>query len=93
MGKLVVLPNMGVKLEEQLIVAGIDTPEQLRALGSHEAWLRLRRIDPTVSLTRLYALEGAVRGVRWHLLDEDTKRELRAFAEGVEAQSGIAAID
>lgn len=93
MGKLVVLPNIGVKLEEQLIVAGIDTPEQLCALGSHEAWLRLRRIDPTVSLTRLYALEGAVRGVRWHLLDEDTKRELRAFAEGVEAQSGIAAID
>ena len=26
MGKLVVLPNIGVKLEEQLIVAGIDTP-------------------------------------------------------------------
>ena len=45
------------------------------------------------ALTRLYALEARVRGVRWHLLDEDTKRELRAFAEGVEAQSGIAAID
>lgn len=93
MGKLVVLPNIGVKLEEQLIVAGIDTPEQLRALGSHEAWLRLRHMDPTVSLTRLYALEGAVRGVRWHLLDEDTKRELRAFAESIEAQSGISDID
>ena len=93
MGKLVVLPNIGVKLEEQLIVAGIETPEQLRALGSHEAWLRLRRMDPTVSLTRLYALEGAVRGVRWHLLDEDTKRELRAFAENVESHTDISTAD
>ncbi len=93
MGKLVVLPNIGVKLEEQLIVAGIETPEQLRALGSHEAWLRLRRMDPTVSLTRLYALEGAVRGVRWHLLDEDIKRELRAFAEGADASAGASAAE
>ena len=87
MGKLVVLPNIGVKLEEQLIVAGIETPEQLRELGSREAWLRLRRMDSNVSLTRLYALEGAVRGMRWHQLDDDIKRELRSFADEIEAQA------
>lgn len=80
MGKLTVMPNIGVKLEEQLIVAGITTPEELRALGSREAWLKLRRMDPSTNLTKLYSLEGAILGIRWHVLDEDIKRELKAFA-------------
>lgn len=80
MGKLAVLPNIGVRLEEQLNVAGIDTPESLRELGSREAWLKLKYMDPSVNITRLYALEGALRGVRWHLLDDKTKDELKEFA-------------
>ena len=80
MGKLAVLPNIGVRLEEQLNVAGIDTPESLRELGSREAWLKLKHMDPSVNSTRLYALEGALRGVRWHLLDDKTKDELKEFA-------------
>ena len=80
MGKLAVLPNIGVRLEEQLNVAGIDTPESLRELGSREAWLKLMHMDPSVNITRLYALEGALRGVRWHLLDDKTKDELKEFA-------------
>lgn len=86
MGKLAILPNVGVRLEEQLNVAGVDTPEQLRELGSREVWTRLKRMDPSVNLTRLYALEGAVRGVRWHSLDDETKSELRAFALKVESE-------
>lgn len=86
MGKLAILPNIGVRLEEQLNVAGIDTPEQLRELGSRKIWMRLKRMDPAVNLTRLYALEGAVRGVRWHLLDDDTKSELRDFAAEAERE-------
>lgn len=84
MGKLAILPNVGVRLEEQLNVAGIDTPEQLCEIGSREAWLKLKRMDPSVNLTRLYALEGAVRGMRWHQLDDDTKTDLRAFAAETE---------
>ena len=48
MGKLAVLPNIGVRLEEQLNVAGIDIPESLRELGSREAWLKLKHMDPSV---------------------------------------------
>lgn len=80
MGKLAVLPNIGVRLEEQLNVAGIDTPEALRELGSREAWLKLKHMDSSVNITRLYALEGALRGVRWHQLDDKTKDELKEFA-------------
>ena len=86
MGKLAILPNIGVRLEEQLNVAGIDTPEQPRELGSRETWMRLKRMDPTVNLTRLYALEGAVRGMRWHQLDDETKEELRSFAAEAERE-------
>lgn len=84
MGKLAVLPNIGVKLEEQLNVAGIETPEQLRAIGSHEAWLRLKRMNPAVSMTSLYAIEGAIRGIRWHMLDAQIRHSLRAFAASAE---------
>lgn len=79
MGELVKLPNIGVKLEEQLTEAGITSAAQLRETGSREAWLRIRSRDPSVCLMRLSALEGAIQGVRWHNLDEQTKRELKDF--------------
>lgn len=71
--------NIGAKLEEQLIRAGIDTPEALRAAGSREAWLRIKAFDPSACIMRLSALEGAIRGVRWHNLDEGVKQSLREF--------------
>jgi DNA transformation protein len=73
------MPNIGAKLEAQLIEAGIQTPEQLKAAGSREAWLRIKAFDPSACLMRLCALEGALRGIRWHDLDPGTKEELRAF--------------
>ncbi len=73
------LANIGPKLEVQLAEVGIATPAELRAAGSREAWLRIKAIDPSACLMRLCALEGAIRGVRWHSLDEDVKAELKAF--------------
>ena len=79
MGELKTLPNIAVKLEEQLITAGITTIEQLRQVGSREAWLRILANDPTACIMRLSSLEGAIQGVRWHYLDDDTKASLRDF--------------
>jgi len=79
MGELTTLPNIAAKLEAQLSDAGITTIEELRRVGSHEAWLRILARDPSACIMRLSALEGAIRGVRWHYLDEETKRELKAF--------------
>jgi len=79
MGRLSKLPNIGAALEKQLIEAGITTEEELKSVGSREAWLRILARDPSACLNRLCALEGAVQGVRWHNLDEATKESLKAF--------------
>jgi DNA transformation protein len=46
---------------------------------SKEAWLRILARDPSACIMRLSALEGAIRGVRWHYLDADVKADLKAF--------------
>jgi len=79
MSDMTKLANIGPKLEAQLAEVGIQTPEELKAAGSREAWLRIKAIDPSACLMRLSALEGAIRGIRWHDLDADVKEELRAF--------------
>jgi len=79
MGELTTLPNIAAKLEAQLTDAGITTIDELRRVGSREAWLRILARDPSACLMRLSALEGAIQGVRWHYLDDDTKRQLKEF--------------
>ncbi|GAA0774844.1 TfoX/Sxy family protein [Clostridium subterminale] len=79
MSKLSDLPNIGKKLEEQLNEVGIETIEQLKAVGSKQAWLNIRAIDSSACINRLCALEGAIRGIRWHSLSEEVKRDLKAF--------------
>lgn len=83
MSQLTDLPNIGRVLAQALAQAGIDTPEALRQLGAKEAFIRLRAQDPTVCLSKLQALEGAVRGVRWHALPQEVKDELHAFYRGL----------
>ena len=79
MDKLRTLPNIGESLEAALESVGIHTPGELRQVGAREAFFRLRLRDPAVCLSRLCALQGAVEGIRWHLLPEETKAGLRAF--------------
>jgi len=79
MGELATLPNIAAKLEKQLTDAGITTIEQLKRVGSREAWLRILAADPSACIMRLSSLEGAIQGVRWHYLDEDTKASLKEF--------------
>lgn len=79
MGKLSELPNIGAKLEKQLMEAGITSEDELKSVGSREAWLRILRRDPSACIMRLSALEGAIQGIRWHDLDRETKESLKAF--------------
>jgi DNA transformation protein and related proteins len=71
------LPNIGKVLAERLKKAGIETDAQLKTLGDAKAFLRLRAELPDDACvhTRL-ALAGAVRGVRWHDVDDDLRRTL-----------------
>lgn len=79
MGELSTLPNIGKTVEQQLNEVGIETIKQLIEIGSKKAWLRIKSIDDSACINRLYALEGAVRGIRWHNLSEEIKIELKEF--------------
>lgn len=80
MSGLEALPNLGAVMVQKLKAAGIETPEQLRAAGAKQAWKRIRRkADPGICLSALQALEGAVRGMRWHNLPSEVKQDLKAF--------------
>ncbi len=79
MGELSTLPNIGKTVEQQLNEVGIETIKQLIEIGSKQAWLRIRSIDDSACINRLYALEGAVEGIRWHNLSEEVKVELKEF--------------
>ena len=79
MGELTKLPNIASKLAAQLNDVGITTADELKSIGSRQAWLRILARDSSACLMRLSALEGAILGIRWHYLDDETKATLRAF--------------
>ena len=79
MGELRELPNIGTTLEIRLKRVGIATAEDLIAIGSREAWMRIKAIDSTACLNTLYALEGAINGVKWPNLSEGIMNNLKDF--------------
>jgi DNA transformation protein len=81
MSALETLPNIGAVLASRLRAAGIATAEELAQLGDAAAFARIRASlpDDACTHTRL-ALAGAVRGVRWHSLDQALRERLTAEA-------------
>lgn len=79
MGELSELTNIGPVVENQLVRVGITTLAKLRNTGSKDAGLRIRAIDDSACINRLYSLEGAIRGVKKSELPRDVKSELKAF--------------
>ncbi len=81
MGELAQLPNIGKVVEEQLQQVGITTYEELKAIGSKGAWLKIQAMDPSACIHRLYALEGAIEQIKKNQLSSEKKAELKAFYE------------
>ncbi|MEG0661060.1 MAG: TfoX/Sxy family protein [Anaerorhabdus sp.] len=79
MSELSKLPNIGKEIERQLIAVGISQPSELVKMGSKNAWLKIKAIDDSACINRLYALEGAILGMRWHDLPSDLKKDLKDF--------------
>lgn len=79
MNELSKLPNIGKKLEEQLIQIGINTADELKETGAKEAWLKIQAIDESACINRLLALEGAIEGVKKTLLQDEVKTDLKEF--------------
>ena len=82
------LPNVGAEAAKWLRAAGIETPEQLAEVGSVEAALRVKAVRPGRSPCRsmLCALEGAIRGVRWHSIPKPERDALWAEFESRESE-------
>jgi DNA transformation protein len=72
------LPNIGAECTAALRAAGIATAAELRRLGSVEAAVRIREAlgADAVCRSRLSALEGAIRGVRWHAIPKPERDRL-----------------
>lgn len=79
MGNLSKLPNIGAVVEEQLNRVGITTYDQLKETGSKQAWLKIKAIDESACINRLYGLEGAIRGIKKSQLSPEVKAELKEF--------------
>jgi len=91
---LLALPNIGNEMARCLVAAGIESPAELRRLGSVEAAVRVsphRRSGP-VCRSALSGLEGAIRGVRWHSIPTEERealwKEYEARAMGSDPDSG-----
>lgn len=74
------LPNVGPKLAENLRRVGLETPEDFRAAGAREAFLRIRaQVDSTACFHQLTALAGAEAGIPKKALPQEEKASLRIF--------------
>ena len=78
------LPNVGLKLAENLRRVGLETPEDFRKAGAREAFLRIRaQVDPTACFHQLTALAGAAAGIPKKALPQEDKMALRAFFDSL----------
>lgn len=84
MSELTKLPNVGKVLEKLLIEVGISTPQQLREIGTMEAFIRIRAKDPTACIHMLYGIQGAVEGIKDKFLSDTTKQELKEFYKSLQ---------
>ena len=81
MDRLSQMPNLGKKLERIPEQAGKLTPADRIGAGNNNAFLRIRPSGQEACLSKLCALEGAVRCFRWHDLPKDVKSDLHEFSK------------
>ena len=81
MSELTSMANIGKEMEKKLTYVGIDSAEKLIALGSKEAFLKLKQAYPNVCLVHLYTLEGAIQNTEFNCLSEEKKKELKEFSD------------
>jgi len=80
MNSLTEAQNIGNTLTLKLKSAGINNLQELKEAGSENAIIRIATIENSgACLNMLYALEGAIQGIRWYNLKSERKLELKEF--------------
>jgi DNA transformation protein len=81
--KLIELKNLGASTVNILNSIGIRTQQELQAIGSVQAYRRIRQRGVHVSRALLYAMEGALLDIPWQSLDPALKVQLVQMAERI----------
>jgi DNA transformation protein len=68
--------------------AGINSVDQLRALGAVAAYVKARAVDAGTSLNLLWALEGALTGQPWRQVAREERTRLLLALEKAEQLLG-----
>lgn len=79
MTQLVDMKNIGTALAQRMESAGITSPDFLVDIGTKQAFLKVLEVYPEACINHLYAIAGAIEGVRWHNLSNDIKADLKDF--------------
>ncbi|GAB3380636.1 TfoX/Sxy family protein [Lysobacter fragariae] len=77
--------NIGPKSAAWLRQVGLRTLEELTAIGTVEAYMRVKRAGFKPGLNLLYAIEGALLDCHWQEVPEARRHELIAAAEAATA--------
>lgn len=86
MEDLTKLPNIGKVLAKKLHEIDVHSYDDLIDIGSVEATLRIVGPDTFRYYNMLYAIEGAIRGIRWH---DMPKEDLKALKEECDLARGV----
>ncbi len=70
------LPNLGPASAQMLAMVDIHQESDLRRIGAVQAFNLVREAGLQPSLNLLYAMEGALTGVKWNELSMDKRLEL-----------------
>jgi DNA transformation protein len=85
MEDLTALPNIGETVAAALRKAGVESYGDLADMGAVEAALRVARGGRKDCYNLLFALEGAIRGVRWHSIPKQDRARLKQEFERARA--------
>lgn len=88
--KLIELKNLGASTVNILNSIGIRTQQELQAIGSVQAYRRIRQRGVHVSRALLYAMEGALLDIPWQSLDPALKVQLVQMAERIDQEETAA---
>lgn len=73
--------NIGPKSAAWLRQVGLRTHEDIAAIGTVEAFMRVKRAGFKPTLNLLYAIEGALGNCHWQEIPDDRRNELVTAAE------------
>lgn len=83
MTELTSMRNIGKEIEKKLKSIDIYSAEELRQMGSKEAYFRLKMKYSNLCLVHLYTLQGAIDNIDFNLLPDKVKCDLKEFSDSL----------